>query len=140
MRRRASRSRGASLVEFALTAGIVLTVMFAAMALSQALSTYHFLASAASQATRYAIVRGAECSSWSSACPASAGDIQSYVRGLVPDGITAANVNVTTTWLPDNQPGSFVKVTVAYSFNLEIPFIPAQSLPLSSTAEMTISQ
>ena len=128
------------MAEFAITVGVLLPLLVGIMAFSQAMSAYHFVASAARQASRYAIVRGASCTGWAASCPASAGDIQTYVRSITPPGIDSNNLTVTTTWLPDNSPGSNVKVTVDYNFNLDIPLVPAQVMKLESTSQLPISQ
>ena len=134
------REAGAAMAEFALIAPLLLMLLLGVVGLGWALYTYNFVADAASQAVRYAIVRGADCNSWGSACPASAADIQDYVQSLVPAAINAADVTATTTWTPDNSPGSNVKVTVTYSFTLSIPLMPDAVLPMQSAAQMVISQ
>jgi Flp pilus assembly protein TadG len=121
------------------------------MEISLALYTYHFVAQAARQATRYAMVRGSSCTTFASACPAQPSDIQNYVRGLGFPGIDSDNITVTTTWpttgaactpssMPCNNPGNAVQVTVKYNFPLSIPFVPASTLSLSSSSQMAISQ
>jgi len=134
------REAGAAMAEFALIAPLLLTLLLGVVGLGWALYTYNFVAEAASEAARYAIVRGADCSSWGSACPASASDIQDYVRSLAPAAIDASAITATTSWTPDNTPGSAVKVTVKYDFTLSVPFIPDAVLPMQSAAQMVISQ
>jgi Flp pilus assembly protein TadG len=105
----------------------------------RALYTYHAISDAAREATRYAIVRGANCTTFGSACPASATDIQSYVQNLTP-GLSASSTTVTTTWTPDNKPGSTVQVKVQYAFKFITPFIHSASVNMSSTSQMVISE
>jgi Flp pilus assembly protein TadG len=142
---------GQSTLETALSAIAVLTLFLGVMQMCLALYTYHFVSEAAREGTRYAMVRGSSCFGFSSACPAQASDVQTYVRGIGFPGIVPANVTVTTTWpttgssctpssLPCNNPGNFVQVTVQYKYPLSIPFVPSSSLPLSSTSKMAISQ
>ena len=149
--RRLHGEEGQSLAETAISAVGVLTLFFGVMEMSLALYTYHFLSDAARLATRYAIVRGSSCSGFASACPASASDVQTFVKNLDFPGIVPANVTVTTTWpttgspctpssLPCNNPGNVVKVQVQYTFPLSIPFIPSSNLTMSSTSQMVISQ
>ena len=126
-------------------------VTFGLIEICLALYSYHFMAVAAREATRYAIVRGSSCTGFASACPAAASDIQSYVQGLGFPGINSANVTTTTTWsaypagatcMPSascNNPGNQVTVTVQYQFPLSIPFVPPTTLTLSSTSAMVIS-
>lgn len=150
LRQRAEQ--GSALVETALSAVLLLTVIFGCFEISLAFYSYHFVSEAAREATRYAIVRGSSCSGFSSACPASANDIQSFVRNLNFPGIDPNNLAVTTTWSPTSaggscapsaacdNPGNQVQVTVTYSLPLRIPFVPSQLLNLTSTSEMVISQ
>ncbi|MGH9482105.1 MAG: TadE/TadG family type IV pilus assembly protein [Terriglobales bacterium] len=139
-RARSRRSAGTALAEFAIAAPILLTVLLGVVQMGWALYTYHFVASAARQAARYAIVRGADCSSWTTACPAGASDIQNFVTSLAPGAIDTTALTVTTAWTPNNSPGNPVKVTVTYTYNLDIPFIPAIPLNMQSESQMVISQ
>lgn len=138
--RRARRQRGGALVEFAVTLPIFLALLLGIVGMGWALFTYDFLASSASRAARYAIVRGAACTSWASACPAGASDIQAYVQSLVPAGINAAAITTTTTWTPDNTPGSSVKVQVSYTINLEVPLAGPRTVTFNCSSQMVISQ
>jgi len=132
-------NRGAVLLEFAAVFTVLFMFLFAIMDLSRALYAYQWVADAAREGTRYAMVRGATCKSWPSACPASASDIQSYIKS-VPAGINPQAVTVTTTWTPDNQPGSLVQVQVQYSFQPIFPLIPKGALVMSSSSQVVISQ
>src|SRR6185312_4836624 len=66
--------RGGSLVESAISISIFLMVFFAVFDFSIAFYTYHYVSDAAREGTRYAIVRGSQCSSNSKTapCPATA--------------------------------------------------------------------
>ena len=142
---------GQSTLETALSAIAVLTLFLGVMEMCQALYTYHFVSEAAREGTRYAMVRGSSCTGFTSACPAQAADVQTYVRGIGFPGIVPADVTVTTTWpttgssctpssLPCNNPGNLVQVIAQYRFPLSIPFVPSSSLTLTSTSKMAISQ
>jgi len=133
------RERGAALLEFAAIFTVLFMFLFAIMDLSRALYAYEWAANAAREGTRYAMVRGSSCNSWPSACPASASDIQAYLRN-VPAGINPQAVTVTTTWTPDNNPGSLVQVQVQYSFQPIFPLIPKSALVMTSTSQVVISQ
>ncbi|MDR3776762.1 MAG: pilus assembly protein [Terracidiphilus sp.] len=149
--RRINSEDGQSTLETALSAIAVLTLFIGVMEMCLALYAYHYVSEAAREGTRYAMVRGSSCSGFTSACPAQASDVQSYVRALGFPGIVPVNVTVTTIWpdtgssctpssLPCNNPGNLVQVTVQYSFPLSIPFVPSKILPLTSTSKMAISQ
>ena len=134
-----SRERGSAVVEFAAAFTMLFMFLFAIMDLSRALYSYHFIADAAREGTRYAMVRGSSCTSWATACPASATDIQNYLKN-VPAGINPSSVTVTTTWTPNNQPGSVVQVQVQYGFKPIFPLIPKGTLTMTSSSQVVISQ
>ena len=145
---------GASLVEFALSVSLLVTFIFGVMAMCTALYSYHFIAEAAREGARYAMVRGSGCTAYSgftSNCPIStAAPIQTYVRSLALPGINANNLNVTAaysaypsgTCTPSaacNNPGNQVQVTVSYQLPVKIPFVPAQALTMTSRSQMVIA-
>jgi hypothetical protein len=47
---------------------------------------------------------------------------------------------VTTTWSPDNKPGSVVTVSVSYNFPPLTSLVSSVTIPLSRTAAMVITQ
>jgi len=141
----------AEIVEFALAAMIVFILIFGIIQFSLVMYTSSFVATAAQQGTRYAMVHG---SLWSSPCPsassyscrASATDVQNYILGLTHPGINLTASNITVTWLTTTATGSTcaqysqgcqVKVDVSYTYPLNIPFFSA-FVPLSSTSIETI--
>lgn len=131
--------RGSAVVEFAAAFTVLFMFLFAIMDLSRALYSYHFIADAAREGTRYAMVRGATCTSYTTACPAAASDIQTYLKN-VPAGINPSSLTVTTTWNPNNSPGSVVQVQVRYSFQPIFPLMPKGALVMTSSSEVVISQ
>jgi len=135
--------RGQTMAEFVLVALPFLTLVFGIIAFALAVYTYSFVCHAARDAVRYAVVHGANSSS-----PASATDLQNYVRGEA-QGLYANNIDVSSCWNPqsntcpdspagNNQPGSVVQVKVTYNFQPLYPFL-GTTLPLSSSAQMVIS-
>lgn len=132
--------KGSTLLEFALVSIILMTMLLGVMEFGRALYSYHFVSNAACEATRYAIVRGADCNSWASACPARAADVQNYVRSIAPQGISPNAITVTTTWVPDHKPGSLVNVNVQYKFSFDLPLLPAGAINMVGDSEMVISQ
>ena len=143
---------GASLVEFSVSAGVLLGVMFAMIQISQALYAYSATATVARQATRYAIVRGSSCTGFPSNCPVTGAELQTWVQNIQYPGVNGANFIVTPSWsafptggscTPStscNNPGNLVKVTVQYQFALNLPFLKSMTMPLQSSSEMIISQ
>ena len=156
---------GGSLVETALSCLILIPILFGIIQLSIGLYCYHYSADAAREATRFAIVRGANCNSYMGSnayCSptdgdgsgATANDIAQYVKSL---GYPYSRSAVTTvqwcvpgspaTWTScsatrDNSIGNQVQVKVTYSYPLVIPFLQTTkfNLNLGSTSSMTIVQ
>ncbi len=123
---------GQTYAEFMMVVLPTLTLMFGIISFGMTIYTYSFLSNAARDAVRYAIVHGSKSTS-----PASSDDIQTYVRNEAR-GLKASAISVSSSWNPNNNPGSTVNVQVSYSFH---PFYPFASvtLPLSSSAQMVIS-
>jgi hypothetical protein len=149
----------------ALSCLILIPFLFGIVQLSIGLYCYHYASDAAREATRWAIVRGANCGKLfssaycsptdSSGTGATANDIAQYVKGL---GYPySASVTTTTQWCTaggtpatwsscsatkNNDPATKdqVKVTVSYAYPLIIPFIRKNTINISSTSSMTIVQ
>jgi Flp pilus assembly protein TadG len=130
--RRTAGFAGQTYAEFAMVVLPTIVLIFGIISFGMTVYTWSFLSNAARDAVRYAIVHGSKSTS-----PATADDIQTYVRNEA-QGLTASAIDVSTTWNPDNNPGSVVSVQVSYTFR---PFYPFNgvSLPLSSSAQMVIS-
>jgi Flp pilus assembly protein TadG len=147
---------GDALVEFALIGISLLMVIFAIVGFGETLYAYNIVSEAAREGTRYAIVRGATCTGWATACPAAASDIQTYVQGILskeiyvnPASTGAWTVKVNTTWpannpgcvgTPANSPGCTVQVQVQYNFTLTLAFIKAMPMTITSASDMVITQ
>ena len=153
---------GAALVEFALASTIFFLLLFAVFNLSLGFYTFHYVSSAAREASRWAMVRGSTCATYSSTtpCPAQESDIANYVKGLAYPGIDSVHhmqVHVFTSWYSTtnskwtscgemsggtlcNDPGDQVAVVVSYDFPLSIPFWKQESITVRSTSTQVISQ
>jgi Flp pilus assembly protein TadG len=96
--RRNSTQHGATLYEFAAILPIILFIMLGIVDFGRAMYAYHFVASAARAATRWASVRGAECNpTYMTHCPAAGSDILAYVQSLAPPGMYVnSNASCTT--------------------------------------------
>lgn len=157
-RSRAQHEDGTALVELALTITILLTVLFGIISMSLAAYSYFFVSDAARQATRYAIVRGSTCSTYSpnlTNCNVTSDEIQTYVQALAFPAISSNNLTATASWYSPSSgtpttwslcsprctgPGNAVKVNVTYTLPLLIPFIPKTTLTLTSNSQMVIAQ
>ena len=105
MKRRSSRS-GSTLVEFALVAPILFTVIFASIEFGRALMTTQSLEEAARSGCRIAVLRGATTS-----------EIEDEVdRILAPTGVDNYTVTVQPTSIADASRWSPVSVTVSTAF------------------------
>jgi len=145
---------GATLVEAAMGLVVLLALFIAILQICLALYASHFVADAAREGSRYAIVRGSmSCSSAPSLtdCNVTSDEIQTWVRNLGYPGINPQHLTVTATWpssttecypstFPCNNPGNLVKVAVTYAFPLNIPIWKNATINLSSTSQMAISQ
>lgn len=149
---------GSILIEFAASSLIMLTVIFGILDCCRAIYADHFVANAARDATRYAMVRGytwngTSCSTVTTVnCLATATDVTNYIKSTVPLGVSLSNVTVNTTWpgtLPsggpcdgtaNSSPSCVVTTTVNYSFNFVLPFLPKNALVLTSTSAVAIQQ
>ena|ERR1700722_16668356 len=154
----ATEDSGSESVEFALSISLWMGAAFMVMYGSFALYAAHFVANAAEEGARYAMVRGsswtgASCSSNPLDCTATNDDISKYVKGALPPGMSSANLSVSTSWPGKtasggscdtedglNSPNCLVEVTVTYQFNFPMPFFTQNTLPLKSTSTVTISQ
>lgn len=151
--------RGDSLLEFAVSAVVLFTLIFGIMEFARAMYIYHFVSYAAQTGTRYAIVRGSTwktaCSSSTSgmACNAANTDVTTYVKSIAPNGVDTSKLTVTTTWpgtaggssgatctTTTNNPGCLVQVTVSYSFTWIAPFMPTTAPTLSASSEQVIQE
>jgi Flp pilus assembly protein TadG len=126
--------RGQSTIEFSIIAISALMLIFGMMNCAIAVYDYNFVSFAAREATRYAAVRGS-----SSASAASTTDISNFVIAQ-SKGLNGSKIAVSTSWIPDNSPGSTVRVQVSYPFTVAIPFMNGNLLNFSSTSQLVITQ
>lgn len=126
---------GSAVLEFGLVVVMFFMFVFGVMDFGRALYSYHFVSNAACEATRYAIVRGS-----SSTDPVTASDIQAYVKSITPEGIDPNQLTVTTTWSPDDSPGSTVRVQVSDNFQFMTPVLATYQMNFSDSSQMVISQ
>lgn len=132
--RRARSQRGSAIVEGALCLTVFLMLIFGIMDFGRAVFGYNFVSAGAREGSRYAMTRGA-----SSGRIATASAVTAYVKTWAV-GLDPTAISVNTTWTPDNQPGSVVKVNVQYTFQPIVPYMPSGSLTVQATSQMLISQ
>jgi Flp pilus assembly protein TadG len=139
MVRSRQRERGSTIVEGAVTLMLFLMLVFGIIGMGWAVYVYNQVSELAREGTRYAIVHGAGAGNLNPPAPASATDVQNYVLARA-SGLNPKDLTVTTTWTPNKNPGSVVKVHVQYSLTPIMPLIPQEVLTLQSTSQMVISQ
>jgi len=134
---RASRrnDRGAAMLEFGLVMVVFFGFVFGVMDFGRAVYTYHFVSNAACEATRYAIVRGA-----TSTDPATPTDVANYVKAITPLGVNPSDITVSTSWSPNDAPGSSVRVQVSDNFRFMTPYLAKYAMTLRGTSQMVVSQ
>jgi TadE-like protein len=141
--RRQNGEAGSTLIEFAVVAMLYLMLLFGIVDVGRALYAYDFVCHAAREGTRYAMVRGISCTGFDSACPATASDIQTYLRNNAP-GIDSSALTVIAGCYehvagPPCGAGDPVWVQVHYRFGFISPFIPT-SWVMSSSSQIVVSQ
>jgi len=123
------------MAEFALVATPCFMLFFAIMSFAMALYSYDFVCYSAQQAARYAMVHGTSATQ-----TVSAADVTTYVNSLVVGVLTTSSLTVTTTWSPNEKPGSVVTVAVSYNYKPLTSLVSSVNINLSRTAAMVISQ
>jgi hypothetical protein len=155
-----SNEEGAALVEMALSSAMFLGILTSVFFVILALYSFHFVADAAREATRYASVRGSQCSTNTPSlgnCGVTSAELQTWIRSLSYPN--ASRLSVTATWLKAtssgtpattiwsacttgtcNVPGNMVKVAVTYAYPLSVPFWKSTTVSIGSVSSMVISQ
>ncbi|MGO9062698.1 MAG: TadE/TadG family type IV pilus assembly protein [Candidatus Binataceae bacterium] len=124
------KALGQAMVEFAIVASVALALIFGIIQAALALYAYSFVSYAARAGVRYAMVHGNKSGS-----PATNSTVQTYVQGLAV-ALDTTSLTATTTWNPDENPGSTVTVRVTYTYR---PLIWSTTLTMSSTSQGLIS-
>jgi Flp pilus assembly protein TadG len=127
--------RGQAMAEFALVLTPCLALFFGIINFALALYCYDFVCYSAQQAVRYATVHGSTATTI-----ATSSSMTSYVDGLVVGVLSTNAMTVTTTWSPNNKPGSVVTVEITYNFPPLTSLVSSVTIPLTRTAAMVITQ
>ena len=130
---RGRTQRGSAIIELALTFVGFLLLSIGAMEFGMAVYTWNTCVSSAQDAARWASVRGSLSSP-----AATADDVTAEVKTLAT-ALDPSKLTVSTSWIPNNSPGSLVQVTVNYSFTPMAYLALKQSLSLSSTAQVVVN-
>lgn len=132
--RRRRRQRGNTILESGLCFLGFMMLSFGLIEFSLAVYAYNFCSYAARDASRWAAVHGAH-----SGDPCDGDDVRSFVRNEAV-ALVSNNIQVSTTWSPNNHPGSEVQVQVSYVVNPIVNLVMREPLSVSSTSRMLISR
>ena len=133
VRSRRRRQAGQSMVEFALSASIVFTLIISIMNIGYAIFCYHTIAYAARSAVRYAVARGPN-----STTPATDAQIQQVAIASAP-GVNLSTTNVAVSWTTDTRLTTMKDAVVTITMPYRI-YMPPMSLNLTSTSQMLASR
>jgi Flp pilus assembly protein TadG len=126
--------RGQAFVESALVYLLFFFVLFAIIDFGRIIASYNILAGATREASRYAMVHGAQ-----SGTLATSADLQTQVRNW-SIGLDASNVTVTGTWTPATGPaGGTVLVQSQYPVTPLVGLFGG-TMTLRSSAQIVISR
>ncbi|MGI9101632.1 MAG: TadE/TadG family type IV pilus assembly protein [Terriglobales bacterium] len=131
---RRTRERGNAMIESALTAVLLFMLTFGIVGFGRAVWAYGWVSHAAREASRWAAVRGSQ-----SGRAAATTDVTNFVTSELAGLSNNQNqLNVSTVWAPNNDPGSYVQVTVQYTCTQIVPWVP--QIVVSSRSKMMIAQ
>jgi Flp pilus assembly protein TadG len=129
-----ARRRGSTLVESSMVATVFLLLLAGIMECGRLGFAYNAVSFAAQRAARYAAVRGS-----GSGHAALATDIAAAAKSYTA-ALDNRKVTVTTTWTPDNHPGSTVQVKVSYAFVTVLVPLSASAVTVRTTSQQIIIQ
>jgi Flp pilus assembly protein TadG len=143
--KRLRSERGASVVEMAAVATVLLTVLFGVIEVGRLILTYVTIAQAARAGARYAVVHGALRTGTGVNGPSGAGNDPAQVVTVVTNitsaaGLTTGGILTPIVTYPNgsNTVGSVVTVTVRYPYTPTLVWFLPLAVTLSSTTQGTI--
>lgn len=133
---------GSTLIEFALSATVLFSLVFCFMETCLAFYTHDLISELAREGTRYAMVRGATCPTAASpTCEVTASQVNAWVAAIKLPNLAGGKMTINTTYPNGNEAvGSTVSVQITYVFPITMPFVPQSSLTMSSTSQAYIVQ
>jgi Flp pilus assembly protein TadG len=121
------------MVEFALTLPAFFILLFGFVQFAIIFFGYCNAAYASQVAVRYAIVHGSQ-----SATPCTNIALTNIATQYLW-GAPSGSITVTSTWSPDNNPGSTITVRVSVLYKTLIPFSKLSTVSVGASAQGTIS-
>jgi Flp pilus assembly protein TadG len=126
--------RGSSMVESSIVAVVLLLLLTSVTEFGRIGFAYNLVSFATHRAARYAAVRGS-----ASGHPATTTDVQTEVQSFI-NALDLTKLTVTTTWTPDNKPGSTVTVRTTYGFQSILIPMSSSTVTVATTCVQTIIQ
>ena len=96
MKLRRNRERGNAMLEFTLVGIPLIFVLISVFEMSRWMWNYHTMAYAVREGTRFAIVKGVNCTAGTNACGVTTGDVAARIQSAAV-GLDPALLNVTFT-------------------------------------------
>jgi Flp pilus assembly protein TadG len=127
---------GNAIIETSLCFMLFMTIFLGIMEFGWGIFNYNFLSYAAHEGTRYASVRGSQCSG--SCAQATEEIVRNYIRTQAI-GMNTEEVTVNTIWNPDKTPGNTVTVNVSYPIPPLLGWLMG-NITISATSTMRIAQ
>ena len=110
--RRLFKRRGNSMVEFTFLGIPLMFVLISIFEVARGMWIYHTLAYAMKEATRFTIVKGANCISNGNSCGVTVGTIAGVIRdrgvGLLPDDLTVTMISAPSACTPPSSSGCVI--------------------------------
>ena len=134
--RKRNSQRGAIQVEFALSALMIVLLVFWIFEMVMVVYTYSVLSDAAKEGVRYAVVRGSDVATAQQSSPSATAGLVAAVNDYAKLSLhDVSAITITPDWPDgDNATNHRVKVTVTYAYK---PYI---NLPFTSPTITTIAE
>jgi Flp pilus assembly protein TadG len=132
--RRIEKQKGSAMIEYALVLSIYFMLVYGFVQFCLILFGFNNATYASRIAVRYAVVHG---STATYTCTST--DISNIIAPLLW-GAPSGGATITTTWAPNNTPGSIVSIKVAIQYTPKLPFFPSKLFTVGTTAYGTILQ
>jgi Flp pilus assembly protein TadG len=138
------RERGATLIEFAFVAVVLVTLLFGVIEIERMIIVYNTMAHAADAGVRYAIVHGSKRTGTGVDGPSGPGANPTQVVNVVQTYagmgvLDVSRLSISVTYPSTrNDPGEVVMVTVSYPYDPLTRYFPL-SVTLSSRTQSVIT-
>jgi len=127
------QERGTTAVELSLLMPVLAVLIIGTIDLGRGVWIRNSLHHVAGEAVRRAAV-----ASSTSETPHTESTIAAWVKEELPH-LDEESFTIVTSWTPNSRPGSEVSVSLVYNFDPITPFLPFDSITLSSAARSVIS-